>query len=466
MTCAARWKLKPVPGRLSTSGARACTALPSRDNAVTQKNLLLDEGPAYVPLADRLRPKSLAEVVGQDHVLGDGGFITRCVRAGKPASIVLWGPPGCGKTTLARLYAQAFGARFIQLSAVFSGVKDLRAAVEEAAAHRSQQATVLFVDEIHRFNKAQQDAFLPYVEDGTVILVGATTENPSFELNNALLSRVQVLTLKELTVSALDTLLARAEAVMGPMPVTEDGRAALVGMANGDGRYLLGLVEAVYHIAPEEQLSADDLNKLLSQKSALYDRAGEGHYNLISALHKSVRGSDPDASLYWFCRMLEGGEDPLFIARRLIRMASEDIGLADPQALPQCIAARDAYHTLGSPEGELMLAQAVIYLALAPKSNATYTAYKAARKAAEQSGEMNPPKVILNAPTKLMKSEGYGDGYQYDHDTPHAFSGQNYFPDGMRRPRFYQPVERGFERDMGKRVQYFDKLRKELNKSK
>jgi putative ATPase len=428
--------------------------------------LLPDTPPAYVPLADRLRPQSLAEVVGQEHLLGDGGFITRCVRAGKPASIVLWGPPGCGKTTLARLYAQAFGARFVQLSAVFSGVKDLRAAVDDAARHRDTQTTVLFVDEIHRFNKAQQDAFLPFVEDGTFVLVGATTENPSFELNNALLSRVQVLTLKPLTVDGLATLLARAEAATGRLPLAADARAALLAMAQGDGRYLLGLVEALYNIAPDADLDVADLNALLSRKSALYDKAGEGHYNLISALHKAVRGSDPDAALYWFARMLQGGEDPLFIARRLIRMASEDIGLADPQALPQCIAARDAYHALGSPEGELMLAQAVVYLALAPKSNAVYTAYKAARKAAEQTGDLNPPKIILNAPTQLMKTEGYGDGYRYDHDTPHGFSGQDYFPDGMRRPRFYQPVERGFERDMAKRVQYFDKLRKELSKNK
>jgi len=429
-----------------------------------QQPSLLGGEPKYIPLADKLRPQSLADVVGQDHLLGERGFITRCVASTQPSSIILWGPPGCGKTTLARLYAQAFGARFIQLSAVFSGVKDLRAAVEEALSHRAAQTTVLFVDEIHRFNKAQQDAFLPYVEDGTLVLVGATTENPSFELNNALLSRVQVLTLNTLPEAALATLIERAEALMGPLMVDAEGRNALIHMSHGDGRYLLGLVEAIYHIAPEESLTPAELNTLLSRKSALYDKAGEGHYNLISALHKSVRGSDPDASLYWFCRMLEGGEDPLFIARRLIRMASEDIGLADPAALQQCISARDAYQTLGSPEGELALAQAVTYLALAPKSNAVYVAYKAAKKAAEATGDLNPPKVILNAPTKLMQAEGYGDGYQYDHDTVHGFSGQNYFPDGMPRPTYYTPVARGFEREMAKRQGYFIKLRKELNK--
>lgn len=411
------------------------------------------------PLADRLRPQDLADVVGQGHLVGPDGFLTRTIAAGVPVSVLLWGPPGCGKTTLARLYARAFGAEFVALSAVLAGVADVRNVVAAAKeARRYGKRTVLFVDEIHRFNKAQQDAFLPFVEDGTLILVGATTENPSFALNNALLSRAHVLTLKPLDDPALESILVRAETTLGPLPLTADARRVLLALAQGDGRYLLGLAEAV-RLAGKDTLDVPALEALVARRAALHDRDGEGHYNLISALHKSVRGSDPDAALYWFARMLDGGDDPLFLARRLIRMASEDIGLADPQALPVCVAARDAYQMLGSPEGELALAEAVIYLALAPKSNRTYVAFKAAKALAAQTNHLSPPAVILNAPTQLMKDLGYGHGYVYDPDTPEGFSGQNYFPDGMERPTLYAPVERGFERDMAKRISYFSALR-------
>lgn len=427
------------------------------------------------PLADRLRPQALADVVGQAHLLGDDGFLRRTINSGRPASIIFWGPPGTGKTTLARLYANAFGAKFEQLSAVFSGVADIKKIVQEARnrLEASQKdmletgspRTVLFVDEIHRFNKSQQDAFLPYIEDGTIILVGATTENPSFSLNNALLSRVQVLTLEALDDAALEELIEKAEEFEGQkLPLEKEAREKLIHYAGGDGRYLLSMAEAVWSVTPEKDLTPKELEKLVQRRAALFDRAGEGHYNLISALHKSVRGSDPDASLYWFARMLEGGEDPMFIARRLIRMASEDIGLADPKALEQCLAAQKAYQTLGSPEGELALAQAVVYVALAPKSVGVYKAYKAARKSAKETNQLNPPKIILNAPTKLMKEQGYGEGYIYDHDTPQGFSGQNYFPDDMGRKKYYQPPVRGFERDMNERINYFNKLREKLNK--
>lgn len=409
------------------------------------------------PLAEELRPNSLDQIYGQEHLLGEHGFLTGLIKAHKPLSIILWGPPGCGKTSIARLYAKAFGLNFQSMSAVFSGIADIRKIVKEIEeTPLFNKGTLLFVDEIHRFNKAQQDAFLPYIEKGTIILVGATVENPSFYLNNALLSRVRVLTLNPLHEEALEAILKRYESKKGPLPLTEEARKLLIYTAQGDGRYLLNLVE---NITSEELLNEESLKALIQKRAALFDKGDDQHYNLISALHKSVRGSDPDAALYWFARMLEGGEEPLFIARRLIRMASEDIGLADPQALPLAIAARDAYEMLGSPEGELSLAEVVIYLALAPKSNATYLAYSAARKEAGESSYLSPPAIILNAPTKLMRELGYGKGYQYDPDVPGGFSGQNYFPDDLERKRFYEPVERGFEREMRKRVEYFEKAR-------
>ena len=413
------------------------------------------------PLADRLRPKSLSEVVGQDHVVGPAGPLGRMLGQGRISSVVLWGPPGCGKTTIARLLAEQTDLHFEPLSAVFSGVADLRKVFDAAAKRRTGgQGTLLFVDEIHRFNRAQQDGFLPYVEDGTVVLVGATTENPSFELNAALLSRMQVLVLRRLDDEALDQLMARAEAESGrTLPLTEDARAALRAMADGDGRYFLNLVEEVLALPPEPQLDANALAGAVQKRMPLYDKAQEGHYNLISALHKSLRGSDTDAALYWMARMLAGGEDAHFIARRLTRFAVEDIGLADPNAVVQAIAAWNTYERLGSPEGELALAQLVIYLGTAPKSNAAYTAYKAVTKAAKETGSLMPPMHILNAPTRMMKDLGYSKGYQYDHDDPDAFSGQNYFPDGMERRKFYQPVERGFEREIRKRLDYWDRLR-------
>ncbi|MEA4839045.1 MAG: replication-associated recombination protein A [Rhodospirillaceae bacterium] len=414
------------------------------------------------PLADRLRPKTLSEVVGQDHLVGEDGPLGRMTAQKRLSSMVLWGPPGCGKTTIARLLAQHTDLYFEPLSAVFSGVADLRRVFDAAAKRREiGQGTLLFVDEIHRFNRAQQDGFLPYVEDGTVILVGATTENPSFELNGALLSRMQVMVLNRLDDAALDKLLRRAEAETGrALPVTDEGRAALRAMADGDGRYLLNLVEELFALKSEAPLDAKALAGVVQKRVPLYDKGEEGHYNLISALHKSLRGSDTDAALYWLARMLAGGEDPLYIVRRLTRFAVEDIALADPQAVLQALAAWDVYERLGSPEGELALAQLVIYLGTAPKSNAAYKAFGAAKRAAKEYGSLMPPKHILNAPTRMMKTLGYGAGYVYDHDTEEGFSGQNYFPDGMDRQRFYAPVERGFEREIVKRLDYWDKLRR------
>ncbi len=413
------------------------------------------------PLAARLRPARLADVLGQDHLLGPDGPIGRMVQAGRLASLILWGPPGSGKTTIARLLAEGTGLVFHPLSAVFSGVADLRQAFEEARARRAVgQGTLLFVDEIHRFNRAQQDGFLPYVEEGTVVLVGATTENPSFELNSALLSRCQVLVLRRLDDAALETLLARAEAAEGRvLPLDGEGRSALRAMADGDGRFLLNLAEELFALPPERKLDAAGLALAVARRAPLYDKGEEGHYNLISALHKSLRGSDADAALYWLARMLAGGEDPLYIARRLVRFAVEDIGLADPAALTQALAAKDTYDFLGSPEGELGLAAAVLYLATAPKSNAVYTAFLTAGATARDSGSLMPPLHILNAPTRLMRDLGYGKGYVYDHDTEAGFSGQNYFPDEMPRRVFYRPSERGFEREIAKRLAYWQKLR-------
>ena len=416
------------------------------------------------PLADQLRPATLAEVIGQDQLVGESGTLTRMLAREKLSSLILWGPPGVGKTSIARLLADAAGLAFVQLSAVFSGVAELKKVFEEAGRRaRAGQVTLLFVDEIHRFNRAQQDGFLPVVEDGTIILVGATTENPSFALNGALLSRCQVLVLRRLDDAAMEALLDRAEAHTGKtLPLTPEGRAALRAMADGDGRYLLNMAEQVGSL-PEDQppLDAAALADLLARRAALYDRDREEHYNLISALHKSLRGSDADAALYWFARMLAGGEDPRYIARRLVRFASEDVGLADPQALPFTLAAWDSYERLGSPEGDLALAQAVLYLGTAPKSNAAYMAHKAAARAAKDTGSLMPPAHILNAPTKLMKTLGYGDGYAYDHDADDAFSGQNYFPDGISRQEFYRPVDRGFEREIAKRLAYWSGLRAE-----
>ncbi|MDX2306736.1 MAG: replication-associated recombination protein A [Hyphomicrobium sp.] len=417
------------------------------------------------PLADRLRPTTLGEVAGQDHLVGPEGKITRLLKSGRMPSLILWGPPGAGKTTIARLLAGETDLAFEQLSAIFSGVQDLRKAFDRARALREGgRGTLLFIDEIHRFNRSQQDSFLPLMEDGTITLVGATTENPSFELNPAVLSRAQVLTLNRLSDDALDQLLKRAEDEEGrALPLEPDARAALVDMADGDGRALLNLVEDVLTsvAAGTALLDRAKLIGLVQRRAPLYDKGRDGHYNLISALHKAVRGSDPDAALYWFARMLEGGEDRLFLARRLVRMAVEDIGLADPQALVVANAAKDAFDFLGSPEGELALSEAVLYLATAPKSNANYVAYKAAVRAAKEKGSLAPPKSILNAPTKLMEAEGYGSDYRYDHDEPDAFSGQNYFPDGFGpRPKFYDPPERGFERDIRKRLEYWAALRR------
>ena len=414
-----------------------------------------------VPLADRLRPKALGEVVGQIHVTGPDGAIGRMVAAGKLSSMILWGPPGTGKTSIARLLADAVGMRFVAISAVFSGVADLKKVFAQAATEAQQgRRTLLFVDEIHRFNRAQQDGFLPYVENGTVTLVGATTENPSFELNAALLSRCQVLILRRLDEAALGQLIYRAEAELGrPLPLTADARAALVASADGDGRFLLNQVETLFDIAPDKPLDPAGLAALLQRRVAVYDKDREGHYNLISALHNSLRGSDPQAALYYLARMLVAGEQPLFVLRRLIRAAVEDIGLADPQALVQCIAAKDAYDFLGSPEGELVIVQACLYLATAPKSNAVYSAQKSAWKAARDTGSLMPPAHILNAPTKLMKDVGYGKGYTYDHDSDGGFSGQDYWPEGMSAQSFYTPSGRGFEAKVAERLAYWDKLR-------
>ena len=433
----------------------------SSKKAAAQDSLFQAQTARSVPLAEQLRPQTLAEVIGQEHLTGEEGMLTRMVAAGKLQSVILWGPPGCGKTTIARLLADAAGYALVQVSAVASGVADLKKHFDEARERSAMGTrTALFVDEIHRFNRAQQDVLLPVVEDGTVTLIGATTENPSFELNSAVLSRARVLVLNRLAPEALQRLLQRAEALLStPIAVDAAARDALLAMADGDGRFLLSMVEAIADAAPRVPLNPEALGKLLQQRPPVYDKAAESHYNLISALHKSMRGSDVNAALYWFARMLAGGEDPRYINRRLIRFAVEDIGMADPNAHLQALAAAETYERLGSPEGELAIAQSVIYLATAPKSNAQYMAFKAAKRAAGQHGSLMPPKHILNAPTAMMKDLGYGKGYDYDHDAEDGFSGQNYFPDAMAREAYYQPVERGFERDIAKRLDYWEKLR-------
>ncbi len=449
----------------SNCGCRAEAAAPHQGGEMSDlfQAAGLEKG-APRPLADRLRPQKLSGVVGQAQILGPDGVLTRMLRSGRLSSMILWGPPGCGKTTVARLIAEETELDFEQLSAIFSGVQDLRKAFDRAKGRRSQgKGTLLFIDEIHRFNRAQQDSFLPHMEDGTITLIGATTENPSFELNAALLSRAVVLTFERHDEDSLETLLQRAEAEEGQaLPLAAEAREAIKAMADGDGRTIINLAEEVFAASEPGADSIDraQLVQLVQRRAPLYDKGRDGHYNLISALHKAVRGSDPDGALYWLCRMLDGGEDRLFIARRLVRMAVEDIGLADPQAVTQALAAKDTFDFLGSPEGELALAQATIYLATAPKSNAAYVAYKAAMRAAKEHGSLAPPKHILNAPTKLMADEGYGAGYAYDHDAPDGFSGQNYFPDEIdQRPTFYDPPERGFERELRKRLTYWNGLR-------
>ena len=416
------------------------------------------------PLADRLRPKRLAEVAGQDHLVGPEGTLTRALKGGRLQSMILWGPPGTGKTTAARLLADETNLVFEQLSAIFSGVQDLRKAFDRAKSRRETgKGTLLFIDEIHRFNRSQQDSFLPYMEDGTITLVGATTENPSFELNGAVLSRALVLVFHRLDASALELLLARAEKEEGrPLPLDAEARETLKAMADGDGRTVLNMAEELFGSVARgaAPLGRAQLTELVQRRAPLYDKSRDGHYNLISALHKSVRGSDPDAALYWLARMLVGGEDRLYLARRLVRMAIEDIGLADPQAVVQALAAKETFDFLGSPEGELALAQTVVYLATAPKSTAAYVAFGAAMRSAKESGSLAPPKHILNAPTRLMKQEGYGAGYAYDHDAEEAFSGQSYFPDGMPRRQFYDPAGRGFEAEIKRRLEHWAKLRK------
>lgn len=450
----------------SNCGCRAEAAAPRQGGEMSDlfQAAGLEKG-APRPLADRLRPQKLSEVVGQAQILGPDGVLTRMLRSGRLSSMILWGPPGCGKTTVARLIAEETELDFEQLSAIFSGVQDLRKAFDRAKGRRSQgKGTLLFIDEIHRFNRAQQDSFLPHMEDGTITLIGATTENPSFELNAALLSRAVVLTFERHDEDSLETLLQRAEAEEGQaLPLDAEAREAIKAMADGDGRTIINLAEEVFAASESgaDPIDRAQLVQLVQRRAPLYDKGRDGHYNLISALHKAVRGSDPDGALYWLCRMLDGGEDRLFIARRLVRMAVEDIGLADPQAVTQALAAKDTFDFLGSPEGELALAQATIYLATAPKSNAAYVAYKAAMRAAKEHGSLAPPKHILNAPTKFMADEGYGAGYAYDHDAPDGFSGQNYFPDEIdQRPTFYDPPERGFEREIRKRLTYWDGLRR------
>ncbi len=418
-----------------------------------------------IPLSERLRPKTISEIIGQDHLVGPDGYVSRIVQSGSPLSLLLFGPPGCGKTTIARLYSQAFGSPFVTLSAVFNGTADLKKILKEGQeTPLFNRQTIVFVDEIHRFNRAQQDIFLPFLEDGSLVLIGATTENPSFVLNNALLSRLRVVTLHSLTPDSLEKILQRYESIVKPLNLSLEARQFLISLSQGDGRHLLNLIENLEHV-PRDSWDLDSLSQILQKKPPLYDRHQEGHFNLISALHKSIRGSDPDAALYWFVRMLEGGEDPLYLARRLIRMASEDIGLADPQAISMALHGWNTYHMLGSPEGELTLAQVVLYLALCPKSNAVYTAYGEAKRVAAETGHLDPPKHILNAPTSLMKDMGYGDGYLYDPDTPYGFSGQDYFPEELGRKSFYQPIDRGFEREMKKRLEYFTRLREHLARS-
>lgn len=429
---------------------------------------LLFEQSGDRPLADRLRPETIDDIVGQEHLLGPDGPIRKMLETKRISSFILWGPPGCGKTTIARLMANGTDMHFVALSAVFSGIADLRKAFDEAAKRRLYgERTLLFVDEIHRFNRAQQDGFLPYVENGTVTLVGATTENPSFELNSALLSRCKVFIMKPLDSAALQQIIERAEKIVGrKLPIDDDAMSMVRDLADGDGRYLINLIESIYDLAPPDGvMNRTEVEKIVQHRAPVYDKDGEGHYNLISALHKSLRGSDTDAALYWAARMIEGGEDPLYLLRRLTRFAMEDVSLADPQALPMAVAAWDAYERLGSPEGDIAIAELVIYLGTAPKSNSAEVAWNKARAAAKQFSSLNPPAHILNAPTKFMKEIGYGKGYVYDHDTPEGFSGQDYFPETMPRQRFYNPPERGFEREILRRLQYWERLRAEKKKS-